>query len=170
MKNIIKFPKHIQFIKNQFYDPCNLIFSDFSIELEGKEYQACTFKLNEAFIFCRNAKITPKKTGQFVTCWKRNEQGITEPFDENDIFDFYIINTYYLDKIGQFIFPKSILIEKGIISTTKKEGKRGFRVYPSWDITTNKQAEKTQKWQLDYFIKLNNQTDLRLIQKVFKIL
>lgn len=164
MKNEI--PQHIEYLNNQFYEPCGLILSDFSMELEGKEYQACTFKLNEAFILCRNAKTTPKKTGQFVTCWKRNQQGITEPFHENDVLDFYIINTFHQDKMGQFIFPKPILIEKGIIATTQKEGKRGFRVYPPWDITTNKQAEKTQKWQLDYFIEFNNFTNLKSFQEI----
>jgi hypothetical protein len=37
------------------------------------------------------------------------------------------------------------LIEKGIVSTSKKEGKRGFSVYPIWDKTASHQAVKTQK-------------------------
>jgi len=55
------------------------------------------------------------------------------------------------NRFGQFVFPKAVLIKKGIISTTTKEGKRAFRVYPSWDIPTSKQAERSQKWQLYYF-------------------
>jgi len=57
------------------------------------------------------------------------------------------------------VFPKSELINKGIITTNKKDGKRGFRVYPKWNKTTNKQAEKTQKWQLNYFYEINEKTD-----------
>jgi hypothetical protein len=40
------------------------------------------------------------------------------------------------------------LADKGIITKNGKEGKRGIRVYPPWDIATNKQAEKTQRWQM----------------------
>ncbi len=52
---------------------------------------------------------------------------------------------------GQFIFPKSILLVKGILSDGEKDGKRGFRVYPPWDKAVNKQAKQTQQWQLQYF-------------------
>jgi hypothetical protein len=72
-------------------------------------------------------------------------------------------------KFGQFVFPKSVLIKKGIISTRKKEGKRAFRVYPNWDVAKNKQAERTQKWQLDYFYEINATTDLQKVTGLYKI-
>jgi TonB-dependent SusC/RagA subfamily outer membrane receptor len=72
------------------------------------------------------------------------------------------------NNFGQFIFPKSVLADKGIITRKGKEGKRGIRVYPPWDKTTNKQAEKTQTWQTKYFltIKNDNSTDLDLTKKL----
>ncbi|MCG8326604.1 MAG: MepB family protein [Chitinophagales bacterium] len=154
-------------IINQIYDKCDLRVSEFREELESKEYNACRFKLNGLNIISRNAKITPKKIGQFVTFWKRNQSGITEPLNENDSFDFYVINVCKDDKLGQFVIPKSTLINKGIISTSKKEGKRGFRVYPSWDTTSSKQAVKTQKWQLDYFVEMNDETNLKLVSDLY---
>ncbi|MNT01813.1 MepB protein [compost metagenome] len=30
--------------------------------------------------------------------------------------------------------------------------KEGIRVYPPWDTTNSKQAQKTQNWQLAYFL------------------
>ena len=69
-----------------------------------------------------------------------------------DGFELVIINTKTENHFGQFVFPKTILIEKGIFSTDLKEGKRALRVYPPWDKTTSKQAQKTQQWQLEYFI------------------
>jgi hypothetical protein len=45
------------------------------------------------------------------------------------------------------------LVEKGIISD-KREGKRAIRVYPPWDFTESKQAQKIQKWQLNYFLQI----------------
>lgn len=107
--------------------------------------------MNNTFVHSRLSKITPKKIGQFVTFWTRNKNGITEPFKEEDNFDFLIINVNYENRCGQFVFPKSTLIKQGIISTITKEGKRGFRVYPIWDITESKQAIRTQKWQLNFF-------------------
>lgn len=156
-------------IKTEVYDQCALEISNFKVETESKEYSACSFKLNGLNIISRNAKITPKKAGQFVTFWKRNGNGSIEPFELGDEIDFYIVNVRTDKKNGQFVFPKPVLIKKGIISTEKKEGKRAFRVYPSWDITNNKQAERTQKWQLNYFYKIGSMLDFNKVKKLYNV-
>jgi len=151
------------------YDKCNLEFSNLVIDSESAEYQACSFKLNSFQIIHRFSKITPTKIGQFVTIWKRNNKGITTPFEVSDNFDFIIITSQSGDNLGQFVFPKSILLEKGIISNKNTSGKRGIRVYPTWDIPTNKQAEKTQLWQIKYFYSIdNNSFDIELAKKLFQ--
>jgi hypothetical protein len=155
-------------IKSKIYDKCTFEIFDYQKERESKEYDACRFKLNGLYIICRNAKITPKKDGQFVTFWKRNKNGTIEPFHEADHIDFYVVNVRTKNEFGQFVFPKSILIKKGIISTEKKEGKRAFRVYPSWDTVKNKQAELSQKWQLNYFYEIDKSTDLKQIIELSK--
>ena len=155
-------------IKAEVYEKSGLKMSDFKTETESKEYDACRFELNGRKIISRNSKITPKKVGQFVTFWKRNGNGPIEPFEENDHIDFYAVNVRTENEFGQFVFPKSVLIKKGIISTEKKDGKRAFRVYPSWENVNNKQAERTQKWQLDYFYEINNSTDLRRVEELYK--
>ncbi|MFT5754883.1 MAG: hypothetical protein ACI924_002130 [Flavobacterium sp.] len=58
------------------------------------------------------------------------------------------------------------MIEKGIVSTSKKEGKRGFSVYPIWDKTASHQAVKTQKWQLNYFFEVNKGLDFSFVKKL----
>jgi hypothetical protein len=156
-------------IRTEVYNKCSLEVSDIITETESKEYAACRFKLNGRLIVSRNSKITPKKLGQFVTFWKRNENGVIEPFDENDPIDFYIVNTRTETKFGQFVFPISVLIKKGIISTSKNEGKRGFRVYPKWDIVNSKQAIRTQKWQLECFYEINTSLDLKEILKLYRL-
>lgn len=138
-------------IKSTIYLKNNLIITAFKSENESQEYQAARFKLNENRIVYREGKITPKKIGQFVTFWNRNPDGLTEALHESDDFDFYIITVINNERTGQFIFPKSALIKYGIISTTKKAGKRGFRIYPCWDKPISVQAVKTQSWQLGYF-------------------
>lgn len=155
-------------MKTEIYDKVGFQISKMNNELEGTEYDACQFELNGMKIISRSSKITPKKIGQFVTFWKRNKEGITEPFSETDQIDFYVINVKTKNNFGQFVFPKSELISKGIISTEKKDGKRGFRVYPKWDNTENKQAKKTQEWQLKYFYEINNFTNLKIVKKLYK--
>ena len=155
-------------IKTEIYDKCFLEISNFKTELESIEYDACQFEMNEMKIICRSSKITPKKVGQFVTFWKRNEKGITQPYSETDQVDFYVINVKADNNFGQFVFPISELISKGLISTDRKDGKRGFRVYPIWDKAQNKQAVKTQKWQLNYFYEINKTPDLNKVSDLYK--
>ena len=154
-------------IEKKVYKKCSLEINHFNKESESKEYNASQFKLNNKNVLCRTAKVTPKKTGQFVTFWRRNSKGIIEPYNDLDTIDFYIINVCTESKLGQFVFPKSILIKKGIISTTKKEGKRGFRVYPIWDSAKNKQAIQTQTWQLNYFYEVNKDVDLDKVKALY---
>lgn len=42
------------------------------------------------------------------------------------------------------------------MSKNGEGGKRAIRVYPPWDKTINQQAQKTQKWQLEYFLGIPN--------------
>lgn len=123
---------------------------------EAREYFGYDFEAGNKYFKIRKAKITPKKVGQFVTLWRRNSNNQTEPFNELDKFDYYIIITEEREKYGFFLFPKSELLKRNILSTISKEGKRGFRVYPNWTTTTNKQAEKTQVWQSSYFVGIDN--------------
>ena len=159
----------LEVVKELVYDKCGFDLTNFKQNLESAEYGACTFKLNGNTIQFRVSKSTPTKTGQFVTIWKRNKVGITEPFDISDDIDFIIIMSKSGKNFGQFILSKSVLVENGIITKNGKEGKRGIRVYPPWDITTSKQAEKTQSWQTKYFfaIKKDTKTNLDLIRKLF---
>ncbi|WP_417443370.1 MepB family protein [Joostella sp.] len=160
--------KSLETIKAEVYAPCNFKFSDFKPALESKEYSACTFKLNGLNIIYRDGKVTPKKAGQFVTFWKRIENKSIAPFHTIDEFDFFVVTVKSANEIGQFVFPKSVLIRKGIISTEHKEGKRAFRVYSPWDRPQNKQAQRSQQWQTDYFYPVNKDTNLSAVKELFK--
>ena len=115
------------------------------------------------------SKITPTKIGQFVTLWKRFGKGPIQPYDISDSVDFFIINTRKDDHCGQFIFPKSVLCQHDIFSINGHGGKRAIRVYPPWDIVENRQAEKTQKWQVAYFLDMpkNNEIDLNRAKMLY---
>ena len=92
--------------KERLYNPCNFYISNLNIEAESQDYGAFRFVLNGKKIIFREAKITPTKTGQFVTLWKRNLENKIQPFAENDDFDFVVISTKTDANLGQFVFPK----------------------------------------------------------------
>ena len=152
----------IELINQLVFKPCNLDLENLEVELESQEYSAHTFQLNNDQVLFRKAKITPTKTGQFVAIWKRNDQGITAPFDFRDDFEFFIIATRTPTNFGIFIFPKSVLHAHQIFSDQTRDGKRGIRVYPIWAETSNKQAQKTQEWQAQYFLDFSNPEQIDL--------
>ncbi len=157
----------LKIIKELVFEKCGFDLTNIHQNKESIEYGAASFQLNGKSIQFRVSKITPAKIGQFVTIWKRNKDGKTEPFDISDKLDFLIITSKSDDNLGLFIFPKSVLAENGIISSIGKSGKRGIRVYPPWDIPTNKQAKKSQSWQTNYFfsIKKDDKFVLDLVKK-----
>lgn len=152
------------------YKPSGLALQNLKIEEGSTGYGAAEFTLNNHSIKFRVGKITPTKVGQFVTFWKRIGKGPILPYDLNDPFDFLIISARAENHFGQFAFPKAVLCEKGIISSSEKEGKRAMRIYPPWDKADNSQAKKTQTWQLQYFIKFSEHDfDFARIRYLFDI-
>ena len=148
------------FIQMLVFDACKFKYSLAIAEFESAEYGACSFELNNLSVRFRVSKITPTKIGQFVTLWKRIGKGSIEPFDSKDVLDLVIISARHETNFGHFIFPKSVLLEKRILSLNGKGGKRAIRVYPPWDSAINKQAQKTQNWQLNYFLDLSDEKEI----------
>ncbi|WP_156726502.1 MepB family protein [Streptomyces apocyni] len=138
------------------YDPSGFTCSPPAPEPESAEYAACAFTLDDRAVRFRVAKTTPTKVGQFVTVWQRSEEGPIRPFDAADGVDLFVISSRDDEGggFGQFVFPREVLCERGIVSRDGSGGKRGFRVYPPWVTTTNRQARGTQAWQVGYFVNL----------------
>jgi len=81
-----------------------------------------------------------------------------------------IISTRKGDLFGAFIFPKMVLYQQKIFSDKNKDGKRGIRVYPPWDLARSKQAQKTQEWQTNDFVNLStNPVQTNLIENLTKL-
>lgn len=122
------------------YKPARLVLENLKIEDESENYGAAEFTINNHSIKFRVGKITPTKVGQFVTFWKRIGKGPIMPYEFTDSFDFLVVSVRAENHFGQFVFPKAVLHEKGIISSNEKEGKRAMRIYPPWDKADNSQA------------------------------
>jgi len=169
--NSESFESDLQLAKKLLYNECGFQLQNLIWNSESANYGACSFELNNYKIQFRVTNITPSKIGQFVAIWKRNSEGITAPFDVSDSLDFMIISVRDSENFGQFIFPKSVLVSHGIISQNEKGGKRGIRVYAPWDKPENKQAIKTQAWQVNYFVEIkeNLPVDVELVKHIFSI-
>ena len=152
--------KVFSILKKVLFDKYNFEYSAFLQEKESEDYEASVFSLNQLSIKMRTAKVTPKKNGQFVTLWKRDGDGVTQPHDYEDPVDIFIVNVKKAELLGQFVFPKNILSQRKIVSKKGIGGKRGIRVYPPWDIPKSTQAGKTQKWQKEWFLDLSNASNL----------
>lgn len=171
MTNSSNIFSEIQLLNNSIFKVCGIQLENVAAEKESQEYFAHNFELNKQKVKFRMAKITPTKTGQFVSIWKRNEKGITEPHNVDDYFEFYFIATRQAERFGVFIFNKTVLSENRILTSPKGKGKRGIRVYPNWSVTENKQAKKTQNWQTKYFVEIgnSNEIDLNKLKKLLKM-
>ena len=154
----------IEILNQLVFKPCGIEINEVKQEAESQAYFAHQLQIDGQKTLFRKAKITPTKTGQFVAIWKRNEHGITVPYDVLDDFEFFIIATRKDKNFGIFIFPKTVLQQHQVLSTSDTLGKRGIRVYPSWDLTINKQSQKTQLWQLKYFLELSENKKIDLIK------
>lgn len=160
----IPMPKDLLEINEYVFNQCSFNCTLPVAEAESADYGAHTFAINGRTTKYRVAKITPTKTGLFVTLWKRIGKGPIQPFDVSDDIDLFMISTRNDEHFGLFIFPKSVLQEKKIISDHQKEGKRAMRVYPPWAITTSRQAQKTQQWQLAYFLEISQDKAVDIVR------
>ncbi len=136
------------------YERSGFTIKNFQKEAESCEYGASTFEINQQRIKFRVGKITPTKIGHFVTLWKREKGGPILPLDLLDPIDFVVISVRRVKHFGQFVFPKDVLYNQGIISKNGEGGKRAMRLYFPWDNPVSRQAINTQSWQCKYFYAL----------------
>lgn len=125
------------------------------IEEQNIDYEGAVFSLNQRAYRTRLAKLTPKKKGYFVAAWEKDANGTNQAYQYEDSPNKLIVSVIDGEKCGQFIFPKSVLLAKGILKNATQKGKMAFRVYPNWVSDLNVTAKKTQSWQSDYFIDLS---------------
>lgn len=156
-------------LSHQIFEVCGFKYSQPKPEAESSEYQAYNFKVNNKTVQYRHAKITPTKVGQFVTIWKREGKKAIQPYDISDNIDLFVVTVKTKNHLGQFVFPKAVLLKQGVFSVNSKGGKRAIRVYPPWDKTESKQAQKNQNWQLEFFAEIpkNKLIDIQKFKSLY---
>lgn len=146
----------LAFALAQLYQPLGWVCSAPEAETESADYGAHALTVGGLRVRFRVAKITPTKVGQFVTLWKRVGRNPIQPLDAADPLDCCVVSVRHGAQCGQFVFSMAVLRQHGVVSVDGLGGKRALRVYPPWDTTTSRQAQTTQRWQLDCFLDLSN--------------
>ncbi len=144
---------------------------------ESSKYEALNFSLNDRNIVYRKGKVTSDRPGAFLAVWQRPPSEDLNsnkpiPLTSSDL-DYLFIHVEshsnisegleHRSKYGMFIFPVSLLIEKGILASVKSKGKTGFRVFPPWSedrgvVGTkvfSEPGKKTQRWQIPFFLDID---------------
>ena len=144
---------------------------------ESSKYEALNFSINDMSIVYRKGKVTSDRPGAFLAVWKRPTSEDVNgnkpiPLTSSEL-DYLFIqvesHSNILEeleprtKCGMFIFPVSLLIEKGIVSSLKSKGKTGFRVFPPWSedrgiVGTkvfSESGKKTKRWQIPFFLEID---------------
>lgn len=119
-------------------------------ETQNSGYESGIVQIGEDLWHIRTARNTPTKPGAFVTFWQRDAEGNTKPFSVNDSSAGLLVFIEQDERRGVFRFTRAHLADLGITSG-KRPGKRGFRVYPSWCSELNSQAAATQRSQASAF-------------------
>lgn len=145
---------------------------------ESSKYAGLVFSIDEKKIVYRKGKVTTDRPGAFLAIWQRpfvdslNNKPIA--LKSNDL-DYLFVQVASHPSVkakqgsvnkglhGMFIFPIALLLEKGIVSSTKNKGKTGFRVFPPWSQNRgesgtkvfSESGKKTQRWQLPYFVDID---------------
>lgn len=134
---------------NQFLMLDNIRFDN---DLYNYDYEGMNFVINQEFYCTRLGKKTPSKNGYFLALWRKNIEGQNIPYDCYSNLDYLLVIVKEGSLQGHFKFPKSVLVEKGILSNENLIGKMAFRVYAPWNKDLNISALRTQVWQIKYFI------------------
>lgn len=150
------FSNIIEKLDEMIYKPNNLLITKRKEEKQNSEYAGGVFQLNNRSIRFRVSKITPNKIGQFVSFWEKNASMSNQAFSYDSAPNLLVITCIADNKLGQFIFPKEILLKEKILKTQNQKGKMAMRVYPIWDKPVSNQAKKSQLWQLHYFVDLSD--------------
>lgn len=131
------------------------LYQDFDCieENHNADYEGLLIKVHQdnSIKRFRLAKKTPKKAGYFTAFWQKDENQQNIPYSDQDLADTLIIGVIDGQHRGLFLIPKDAAIKHKILSTQDSKGKMAMRFYPPWCLELNKTAQRTQKWQLDYF-------------------
>ncbi|QUG84018.1 MepB family protein [Bacillus nitratireducens] len=159
---MVDFSNIVEKLDEMIYKPNNLFIANQKEEKQNSEYAGGIFQLNNRSIRFRVSKITPNKIGQFVSFWEKDASMRNQAFSYDSAPNLLVITCIADNKLGQFIFPKEILLKEKILKTQNQKGKMAMRVYPIWDKPVSNQAKKSQLWQLQYFVDLSDSKNVAI--------
>src|SRR5699024_2195701 len=130
----------LHYVNKMIYEPYDLIVNSDQEEKQNSKYCAGTCQLSSRTVRFRVANITSTKAGKYVAFMEKDRNDKNQPYLYEKAPDLFVITTFKSEnEFGQFIFPREVLLEKGILRSDLTKGKMAIRVYPSWDNPSSKQ-------------------------------
>jgi len=157
----------LELVTNMIHQTTTEKIESLHLEKQNSEYEGMTFKIGQFSYRSRLAKKTPNKKGYFVVFWEKDQHHNNTPFKFDDSPDKLIISIKDGLHSGQFIFPKAILVAKGILSYERQLGKMAMRIYPNWVSNLNPTAQRTQLWQLNYFMNYDQNMSINMVRSLY---
>lgn len=117
---------------------------------QDSDYESGVAQIDDEAWHIRTARNTPTKSGAFVAFWRRDRDGTTAPFGDDDPAAGLLVFVEQEGRRGVFRFTAAHLSRLGV-TAGRRPGKRGFRVYPSWCTGLNPGAAATQRAQAEAF-------------------
>ncbi|NLX81604.1 MAG: MepB family protein [Proteiniphilum sp.] len=166
MKAHLNVVSAIKQLHSSIFHDSDIELTDIELENQNVEYLGARLKLNEHSVRYRKGKVTPTKAGLFVVAWEKDENNVNQAYQYDTAPDNMMVYCEVESHKGVFLFSKEVLLKNKILASNNQKGKMGFRVYPPWEHLKSPQAQKTQKWQSEFYIDLNTNTSNKL-QTVF---
>ncbi|WP_276089196.1 MepB family protein [Pedobacter sp. JY14-1] len=140
-----------------------LIASPYLPDTHAKAYEGKKFTCDGRSIIYRTGKLTPRKAGHFIAIWEKTSDGGSRPLSFEDQLSDLLIAVEEGGRMGYFLFPADVLLQRGIAASSSNQGKRGLRVYAPWISGLNPTALATQGWQQEYFREISGRTVVKRV-------
>ena len=142
-------------MQKKIFEPLGILYSTPLVNTYEHTHRSFTTIINNKRCIISLAEKTAKKTGFFVTFWKKDHNNKSLPYDTKDPLDVLIIIAEEDVHYGVLILSRELLTQKKIVSSASAPGKRGFRIYTDWNRPESRHARITQQWQSQYFLNLS---------------
>ncbi|MFS0788921.1 MepB family protein [Shouchella sp. 1P09AA] len=113
-------------LNKTIYNSMGIVTHQSHEEEQNASYGAGLFSISSTIIRFRIAKKTPKKQRQFVAIWEKAKWENNKPYSYGGAPHFLIVTVFNTsNEVGQFIFPKDVLLEKRILESENTKLKWG---------------------------------------------
>ena len=154
-----------RWVRENIYGPCGLSFQYCGLTEIATAVLAGRYRVFHRVAFHKH------DSGYFVQRFVKlrassdsNDYRWGRPLRSDDDFDFFVVGLNDEGKgRGLFFFPKEVAIARKFLGVEAGHVEGGSQVYPPWCKPKQHKYQRTQEWQLEYFV--SNADEFRVLAK-----